>query len=1514
MIKGDNHIFQGLKRGTHQIRQEDEFLWDARNIRITNREDSTLFSITNEKGTSEPLLSFEGCYVGHCVLGKYLVLFTSTEDTEFTCIYRIEEEDDSFKTIILFQGYINITPLNPIETLGYYETDLIQKVYWVDGINQPRVINIAKPELKLPKEYLVNGVNLQGPTYCTTDRDIDREIRTILGDDGLYNVNSFDFVRELSLNETVGVKKIYGYGEFSSGTVQYAFSYFNKYEQESNIFYTTPLYYASPKDRGGNPEEKVACSFEITVDNLDKNFEYIRIYSIHRTSIDAVPTVKLLEDIPISTKIVFIDTGTIGSTLEPTQLLYIGGNSLIANCMTQKDGTLFLGNIKQTEGEHFKEISNIILDGANSELDDWTINSGLVDKTDSSVYYDYTPDLSSEYSGAFKFGETYRLGLQVQYKNGKWSEPIYYNDIELNSGLPVWDTLPQKESKAIRILSKNTELKQILAKYGVKKIRSCVVFPRTYERDIICQGILCPTVYSVSGRKNNTIYSMSSWFFRPATKFINLNDSDIYKGASIQYKHNYSLLTGADRGAEIQNMLEGASTLGDITTSNVDKYNSHFFVDENIVTFHSPDIEFDTNIINSNYDEVSLRIIGIAKLGAIAGDIDIMTSTPVIDTFGSPGFIHNYIGYKTKSEKYINGGLISTLSYKDSSVIMEGDGKDYKPATVRHWMVYPWHRSGSLNNDSKRPTDKGTRSSVLLKKKISNLKFFNTNKSISPFINYKISTPKVFNSNEVSLLKLSPAYLNNDINYLGNIDNLITSGEPYPFYSGEQFDLKVVSGVGNTTYEYISESSDPVRMKYKSTPHLVFSLGNKSNEIQLLPRSAEIGNVQNENFSFPLWQQINNNKTYKGKYDHLVTFCTDTEYYSLDHPEKHKIGDCLIGKGQLKTDSGDYIDSYFFYIVASSSSGYSWKLLTSDYDGTIVKLNANYTKKAYGSAPPLGTKQSDWDSSNYIGTDRFFKLNIPKNNQEARSLEDVTDEVIKAPDSPSYALKQDVFGDSTTDWSYPYLLIGELVRNNVINKFGGKSKEALKQNLWIPAGRAVDINEDTNDDIIVPFEYGDTWYSRYDCLKTYPFTQEDENSVIEIGSFMCETRVNIDGRYDKNRGQISNINMTPQNFNKINEVYSQKDNFFPNTILDDDFYKQHVFNNQLVWSMQKHAGEGIDTWTNIVLSSSLDLDGSKGTITALETLNDYIFCFQERAFNQIMFNNREQIPVSDGVPIEISNGYKVSGSRIISEVGCKDKWSVIKTPSGIYFIDSDTDTIYLYSDKLYNLSDNNGMTWWLKNYHNRSLWSPLELSINSIRGFYDAIYGDIYFTPGPFLGEQLDALCYSEKVAKFTSFFSYGGTQAMFNFNDRFFSLKDDKGTLKLYENNVGKYNNFFGENKGWNLSFICNENPLNTKVFNNIELRTDHYSPNNEQTPLNTCPFNYIEVENEYQKGKEVVTGSNMKKKFRVWRGFIPRNEGTMQRIRNPWAMVTLGFDPKLSEDKNNKAIIHDVSVKYTV
>jgi hypothetical protein len=56
---------------------------------------------------------------------------------------------------LLYEGTtLGFSLNNLIDAIPYYETELIQKVYWIDGINQPRVINIANIEgSNLPKTH-----------------------------------------------------------------------------------------------------------------------------------------------------------------------------------------------------------------------------------------------------------------------------------------------------------------------------------------------------------------------------------------------------------------------------------------------------------------------------------------------------------------------------------------------------------------------------------------------------------------------------------------------------------------------------------------------------------------------------------------------------------------------------------------------------------------------------------------------------------------------------------------------------------------------------------------------------------------------------------------------------------------------------------------------------------------------------------------------------------------------------------------------------------------------------------------------------------------------------------------------------------------------------------------------------------------------------------------------------------------------------------------------------------------
>ena len=331
-MRQDFHVFQGMRQDNHPIRQESKYLWEAHNIRFTARDDSTLLSMTNERGTKIVDRSIVGSYIGHCVVGNYLVVFTvNNKDSTLNYIHRIEKKADGWVATILYTGNLNMDVEHPIQALGIYEGELVQKVYWVDGKNQPRSINVVADRL------LFEGKDIMELS------DADKN--------NLYPEGCFDFTQELLLNEEITVTREEGGGAFSPGTIQYAFSYYNRHGQESNLFYTTELLNISFPTRGGSPEDVVSNTFHISIKNPESNFQYLRIYSIHRTSIDATPIVKIVTDIEItgSNEITYVDTGLTGSNIDPTKMLYIGGESIIAGTIAEKDNTLFLGNITLTK-------------------------------------------------------------------------------------------------------------------------------------------------------------------------------------------------------------------------------------------------------------------------------------------------------------------------------------------------------------------------------------------------------------------------------------------------------------------------------------------------------------------------------------------------------------------------------------------------------------------------------------------------------------------------------------------------------------------------------------------------------------------------------------------------------------------------------------------------------------------------------------------------------------------------------------------------------------------------------------------------------------------------------------------------------------------------------------------------------------------------------------------------------------------------------------------------------------
>ena len=1357
-------------------------------------------------------------------------------------IYKLSvNEGGGISASTLYTGDLGFNASYPIEAITVFENEKIQKVYWTDGINQPRVINIAE-------------------------------------DSPSWNDNSFNFVKNVSYGGDITItKNQISFGSFAPGVIQYCFTYYDLYSSETNIFYTSPLYYVSPSTRGGSPEETVSCSFTISIPTYDTSFDYLRIYSILRTSIDSTPQVRKVVDISLKTAngtLTYVDTGVGGETLDPTALLFIGGEPIFAGTMAQKDNTLFLGDITVNR----KPLSTTVKTAAR------TLNPSVVTKTislpdDANVgNYSYTSQLDKNNSQItyFRRGETYRLGFQAQHYTGKWSDVVFIKDYEVTT--PISTSTGSVSVNNIRVQI-NSTIATDLTSNGYVKIRPVVVFPDANDRTIICEGVCCPTVYNVEDRYNNSPYVQSSWFFRPSCPgSIETQGNPLTR--YVEFRHNYPIPASNALNAEIQCISNAPPTPALKVSNNgytesgsgstwVSENKECYYVDQSIFTFHSPDVEFDDSLKSFEVEgsgKIGFRIVGYVPINASYSDIDIEASTPANYSKGkandayqykttvAPGFMKKNVVLKTSQLGMGFRSLVSgPLWFDDFS---DSINENYLGDFPVPFVIYPWHKSGAINGAARSATN-----SILKHKAMSIFRFSRnsgmlTAANISSYGSPAISGAVRFDSDEVSMVKVS-SQGSGSVTYYGNIDKIVTiHGKPKGKFALRDYDGSAFNSASVTQESQVTRlpGAYPIMIAtVQSTPTLLSDPNQYNSSTD--PLSREPLNVRPFMVSYDLamW----------GPYMYL-----DKLYEDANDNNTIKYGRYIYN--DTKTVSTDPVS---------------------------IK---------YKSTPHLVVALKDGTNQQNI---------LPRCNNGATTTTSYSYGLFW--NSSLTSVNQPVISVSPNDG---YLWLGELYRKdiNAATRFGGTSDEAIENNLWVVAGEPVSIS---NSAYLV-WSQGDTYYQRYDCLKTYPFTNEDTNSVSDTLSFMCETRINIDGRYDRNRGQLSTLYVTRANQNLVNKAYSQQNNYFTYRGLNPNKDNITVFPNTITWTRTKSMGEEVDTWTNVTLASTLDVDGDKGKVQALRRFNNDLLSFQDKGISQILYNENVQIASTTGVPIEIANSGKVSGKRYINNhIGCTNKWSICSTPNGIYFVDSFSSDIYLFNNQFNSLSDTLGFhSWAVTNLSSTKSWNPYDF--NGCVTYYDKTTGDVMFITAD------TCLAFSEPIGHFSSFYDYGFAPFFASLRNRGIMIHKDPSNNHYYPylHREGEYNNFFGVFKPFWTVVVANPDPTEDKVFNNLEYRGDTFQYNSlsglwDHKYDNT--FDYLETWNEYQKGTANLADiqdkpANLKKKFRVWRANIPRNttnQGgdtlhrfTRDRMRNPWLYIKLAK----TTSNNYRTELHDLVVNY--
>ena len=918
-----------------------------------------------------------------------------------------------------------------------------------------------------------------------------------------------------------------------------------------------------------------------------------------------------------------------------------------------------------------------------------------------------------------------------------------------------------------------------------------------------------------------------------------LNTDFMYALDGYEYSNTSTSHATADRWFTLNGAASGQGSYS------AAYYSKQFmFVDENIVTLNSPEIEYGAASFD-NVDNYKFRIVGQARISGTYSDYTVLASHGRLS--GENLADVNLADWKTPLSF---DGLTAWPLWAERGLttLDESEDEEYEwnDSNIVNYWLYMWNRSGLIHGFHGGENEDYSR---LSRKVFASVHFsdYTVFSYTSGFVSYNPDGIRLYNQPSVQYANIEVGDENKS--YMGNVSqSLMMPGEiKYPiYYSSTSANDQTYT---DTETHYI-ETQDPVEITFGTTPHAVISLGTDPRYEEITPNHLQLYRQQ------------------------ILPRTNDSEIFW----------------------NYSYTVYPYFYTTGA---------LVPWIDEAST-LDASYPFREYRAHQP------------------FFPQLVDDNDQ--------------------------------------YVFIGEIYYDYdapgaVDNRYGGISENAIENCRFIPAGETERKNglgivqRSISHGAIITLGYelygkqGDTYFQRWDCLKTKPLGDGDVNNAIDITSVMLETHINIDGRTDNQRGTKLIASIDTEQWGSLNPVYSQTDNFMVSRDLDDDA-NQDKYNSTVTWTLDKSDSAEIDEWTHITLADTLKLDGDKGSCNAIRRFQNSLIAFQDRAISEILFNSRTQLTTTDGVPVEIANSGKVDGKRYITnKYGCTNKWSIVEGKSALYFVDNINKAFCSFNGGIENLSASKGFSAWFRRYNNVAPWTPDEF--DNIVAYYDRIHSDVYLVGNEHINEHRPTLVYNEMLGEFTSFFDYDSVPMMTNVEDRFVSFKDHR----LWLQNEGFYCNFFDSQYDYWVNYRVTPDPFGDKIWTNIDYRADFYRVLDENATLlvreseiiagdlyddnegiyqEDTTFDNLQMWNEYQKteidfGKDFYKPDPARKKFRIWRLTIPRamksdrpsdsNKYGLDRMRNPW--ISLKFTKKLTEDnsddqKKDLMQLHDITVRY--
>ena len=327
---------------------------------------------------------------------------------------------------------------------------------------------------------------------------------------------------------------------------------------------------------------------------------------------------------------------------------------------------------------------------------------------------------------------------------------------------------------------------------------------------------------------------------------------------------------------------------------------------------------------------------------------------------------------------------------------------------------------------------------------------------------------------------------------------------------------------------------------------------------------------------------------------------------------------------------------------------------------------------------------------------------------------------------------------------------------------------------------------------------------------------------------------------------------------------------------------------RVMYSEAKTNDEISDNWLKFKEANYLDVDTRYGSINNMKLFNNNLYFWQDDSFGVLSVNQRSLITDNNIGSLVLGKGDVLDRYDYITTSNGSKKdviYNNVITPSTMFWYDHDRGEILSFSNQLSTIS---------KEKKVQSLFNQNKDKIkDDIKTLYNKKYNEVSFMFN-MTDNTFKHLVYNEQMQAFSSFYTYNP--------DWFIDLKDNYYTIKdnnIHKVNKGLYNKFYNGIDNTKITNIVNDDPLYTKVFDNIE------------TSGNIELNNFFSVNFKTKTQDSLnISESDVKLREDNYRFYIPRSNETIttdsqlfptynDRIRGKYLKSFFNFKP-INSDLN--------------